>query len=187
VSPMYYTPALIYCYGNARLKTGPSEPLLILSFIYSSMYLSGSPQPSWDQQHHITVSVGLRWTDVSQEAVSHGLLRRERERELRQRRRGTAEGVCPVESCGAGGRYLRPCIRADAKCEVYDSVLWGMVGVLRLTRGAAWCCTGGSRIMTFGGCQEAPGKLISFRSLYKNKLTTLPATVFSNLTALQIL
>jgi hypothetical protein len=43
-----------------------------------------------------------------------------------------AKGVSPVE--WRRGRYFRPCIRADAKCEKYE-LHRGMVGVLGLRGG----------------------------------------------------
>jgi hypothetical protein len=61
------------------------------------------------------------------------------------------------------GRYFRPCFRADGKCEVYE-LLWGM-----------------------GGCPLLAWQAHSHRFLDNNELTTLPATVFSDLTALEIL
>ena len=75
---------------------------------------------------------------------------------------GGGEKVREVARGTALGKIFLACDRADAKCEVYES-LCGMAGVLGL-RGQLDAALGGSRrIMTFGSWREAlclPGKLI---------------------------
>ena len=67
----------------------------------------------------------------------------------------------------------------------------GMVGLLGL-RGAAWCCAGGDtlrRVMNdvwqLARCPLLALQAHFNRFLDNNELTTLPATVFSDLSALQ--
>ena len=86
------------------------------------------------------------------------------------------------------GKIFLACDRADAKCEVYEW-LWGMVGVLGL-RGSLmlrWWLAENSDVWQLARSPLLARQAHSHRDLNNNNLTTLPATVFSDLTALQFL